>query len=772
MIRFRRWLRKDRPAGSARRRNDVRPTLEGLEERVVLYSASGNAWPNPQLITISFMPDGTNFAGKSSNLIASMNAMFPNTNWQNIILQAAQSWAAQTNINFALVSDDGEPEGGGPDQQGYANYGDIRIGGYHFGSTTLAQAFMPPPVNNYSAAGDIAFNTGQVFRSGSTYDLFTVAAHEIGHALGLYHSTVAAAEMYATYNGVKNSLNSDDIAGIQAIYGGPRKPDVYNSNGASDGTQATAADLTSLVNSGTLTGVATGLDLTKASQVEWFKLTAPAGTNGTLKVSATSEGLSLLRPSLTVENASGTVVDGVTGASGSTVWASIGQVVAGQVYYIKMTGADSSVFGTGAYGLTLNFGNNPDPTVPRPNTTMPNGNPISSGGGQALAVNYETQVNTTTAGAQQTTPDRNTVAMDALGNYVVVWASQNQDGSGWGVYAQRYSAAGAKVGGEFRVNTTTAGDQTNPSVAMDSAGDFVVTWQSQNQDGSGWGVYARQYGAAGLPLTGEFQVNTYTNSDQMNPVVAMNGIGGFAIAWQSQNQDGSGWGVYAQRYNADGTKAGGEFQVNTTSAGNEQTPAAALDDSGDLLITWVNYSGSTWAIYGQQYTPAGVPLGGQFTVNTTQNHTVTNPSIVMNDRGNAVSVWTGGNATDAAGVLMQQFTISFNQEASDGFYAQGDPNDPDQAHTTPAPPPMVTLPPGGGAPGGGGAMPSLGSNGAGDPGGRPLVHWMKERHRPERHHGAPRHPGGGRSPRRDGPHGPVRPGRGLSPSAVERASDG
>ena len=140
---------------------------------MVLYSASGNAWPNPALITLSFMPDGTLINGKPSNLVSTFNAKFGANAWQTTIQKAAQTWAAQTNINFAVVADNGAANGSGSNQQGDPNFGDIRIGGYNFNSTTLAQAYMPPPVNNYSIAGDIVFNTGQAF--GSTYDLYTVA---------------------------------------------------------------------------------------------------------------------------------------------------------------------------------------------------------------------------------------------------------------------------------------------------------------------------------------------------------------------------------------------------------------------------------------------------------------------------------------------------------------------------------------------------------------------------------------------------------------------
>jgi hypothetical protein len=72
---LRRALLGKRQPRPARRRNVVSPGLEGLESRIVLYSASGNLWPNPQLITISFMPDGTNLGGGvTSNLISSFNS--------------------------------------------------------------------------------------------------------------------------------------------------------------------------------------------------------------------------------------------------------------------------------------------------------------------------------------------------------------------------------------------------------------------------------------------------------------------------------------------------------------------------------------------------------------------------------------------------------------------------------------------------------------------------------------------------------------------------
>ena len=137
------------------------------------------------------------------------------------------------------------------------------------------------------------------------------------------------------------------------------------------------------------------------------------------------------------------------------------------------------------------------------------------------------------------------VAMDGAGNFVVVWskyiAADDVD-----VYAQRYNNTGSPLGSEFQVNTFTAGSQTNPSVAMDADGDFVVTWSGPDQDGFLYSVYARRYDNTGSPIGNEFLVSDESNTSR--PTVGMDSTGNFVISFHGRVNAAADYGIIARRY--------------------------------------------------------------------------------------------------------------------------------------------------------------------------------------------------------------------------------
>src|SRR5205085_1810438 len=124
-------------------------------------------------------------------------------------------------------------------------------------------------------------------------------------------------------------------------------------------------------------------------------------------------------------------------------------------------------------------------------------------------------------------------AADGAGHFLVAWQSQGQDGSGLGVYARRFGAADGTAGPEFLVNTEPLGDQMRPSVAASPAG-FVVAWDAQNQPDQGAtlvDVYARLFDVNDVPRGQAFRVNTTVEDRQSNPAVGMAADGSFVVAW-------------------------------------------------------------------------------------------------------------------------------------------------------------------------------------------------------------------------------------------------
>ena len=127
------------------------------------------------------------------------------------------------------------------------------------------------------------------------------------------------------------------------------------------------------------------------------------------------------------------------------------------------------------------------------------------------------------------------------------------------------ASAQVPEGSQFQVNTYTTLDQYTPSVAIQSTGDFVVIWRSPGSSGtdtSDRSVQGQRFDSAGLPLGTEFQVNTYTSGNQRSPAVAGDAGGDFVVVWQSSGQDGSSYGVFAQRFAA--SIAAAFFSTNST----------------------------------------------------------------------------------------------------------------------------------------------------------------------------------------------------------------
>ena len=339
----------------------------------------------------------------------------------------------------------------------------------------------------------------------------------------------------------------------------------------------------------------------------------------------------------------------------------------------------------------------------------------------------EFQVNTHTANDQKSAG----IAMDRGGNFVVVWSSYLQDGSSNGVFARRFDPNCSPLGDEIQINTTTAGNQTEPAVAMDATAGFVVAWQGPGLIDAGEDIFLRRFDPNGLPLGDDFCAG-YATDAQIYPSVAVNVDGSFAVVWESVNlpqagdrsvcarlydsngvglgeelvindapavcrypdiaadangnfavawmEDKSSNSVMARLFNADGSSRGDAFEVSTIRFSSVTKPSIAMDDAGFFVVAWdgdPNLAGQD-DIHARLFDPNGTPLGEQFVVNTALGGAQQYPQAAMNGRGEFVIVWesridpNNANERDIFGQRFDSLSVPVGDEFQVNTFVEGE----------------------------------------------------------------------------------------------------
>lgn len=198
--------------------------LPSMASAYVLGPTTPGKWGSSTMgtgatITWSLMPTGTSCAAEGAGCTITALEDFMAPGYLTQIQNAFAAWSSVANITFVQVADDGAAV------DGPTASGDIRLGGHAFDGVfgVLAHCFYPP-ANGSTAAGDCHFDTDETWDfdfDGTGINLFQVAAHEIGHALGLGHTDVPNSLMNAFYSEAFSGPQADDIAGAQYIYGAP-----------------------------------------------------------------------------------------------------------------------------------------------------------------------------------------------------------------------------------------------------------------------------------------------------------------------------------------------------------------------------------------------------------------------------------------------------------------------------------------------------------------------------------------------------------------------
>jgi serine protease len=233
------------------------------------------------------------------------------------------------------------------------------------------------------------------------------------------------------------------------------------------------------------------------------------------------------------------------------------------------------------------------------------------------------------------------LAMSSAGEIAVTWTNIPSTHIP-AVYVRRFHLNGVALGSELLASDPALVNQLSMGIGCDSQGNFVVTWLAYPTGSNDYNIYARRYSSSMSPLSSAFRVNTYTPNNQAGNTIAMNASGSFVIVWESLGQEGGNdFGIYGQRFNSSGIRVGGEFHVNSQTAGDQRVATVGMAADGSFTVAWYGPdSSSKLQVYAREFDFNGVPRAGDFLVSTSPNSVSSYfPHISMDPAGYALITW-------------------------------------------------------------------------------------------------------------------------------------
>ena len=247
--------------------------------------------------------------------------------------------------------------------------------------------------------------------------------------------------------------------------------------------------------------------------------------------------------------------------------------------------------------------------------------------------------------------------MELNGDFAVVWQS-DETGSKRDLDAalsgERHRDRRRRPG----VGHVDGNDDTDPSIAMDDDGDFVVAWQSEDQDGDNWGIFARRYDSAGVAL-GTAAVPRERDDHRASsrrPDVAMDADGDFVVVVGRQRREPTTTGAStASAINAAGTRRRAASSGSTPSIANEQDHGLGFDGRRRPVRRHLGEQQPgrqrRRASIARSTSPRARSTAASFLVNTTTNGDQKISAVAMDDSGGYVVAWSGdGRRRDSDGV--------------------------------------------------------------------------------------------------------------------------
>ncbi|MGC4120621.1 MAG: metallophosphoesterase [Myxococcales bacterium] len=246
-------------------------------------------------------------------------------------------------------------------------------------------------------------------------------------------------------------------------------------------------------------------------------------------------------------------------------------------------------------------------------------------------------VNTTAAG-QQRNP---ALAMATDGRFVVAY-EDDQDGDGkFQIRVRGFSATGAQSFADRSAHDDALGVRAKPSVAMAADGTFVVAWEDDT-DGNGiYQIHARGFAANGTPRWAAKAVNSVSTGQQRKPAVACDTLGNFVVAWQDDQDDDGKYNILARGFTAAGAQRIADFPAHKTLGGQHLSPSVAVAPDGSFVIGWQDDADAngTYQIRARGFSAAGAEKKAEFTINRFASGQQRMPVVGFAARGKLVAAW-------------------------------------------------------------------------------------------------------------------------------------
>lgn len=300
---------------------------------------------------------------------------------------------------------------------------------------------------------------------------------------------------------------------------------------------------------------------------------------------------------------------------------------------------------------------------------------MKSSGGYAVCIDVKNEIDNSFVLSTYLSPNDNQqhsiIASDNLskGNFVVVYSDSSQRL----LFFFIADSTMTKIFSDTRVSTINNFSQITPKVTSILYGKFVIVWAHDSFDGSGWGIVAKMCLEDGTVYKNEFVVNTYIPNNQNNPSICAMPNGNFVISWDSYFQDGYyNNSVFMQIFSNNGEKIGSEIAVTFDSRNyHEGQPSAACLSNGNIVVAFTNYDerdGQSYGIFATLFNSNGNQIGNQIRVNSNGSSVQSRPFAYPLNDGKFVILWESylssydyDSDTSGYGIYMQRYDSNKNQ---------------------------------------------------------------------------------------------------------------